>query len=337
MDGEFNGETNLSKSGAAETAANGGAEPAANGGAAGLAAGEAAELAAGEAGEPAVTAVTVASGAVEPAETGAAELAANEAGEYFEGDAKKMPFTARLAGVFLSPVKLMRDIGRHPSIGPMLLVAMALSLISLPMMGRISEISLDEMNVIIIERYGYEYANTIAQAQDMAASTTGDGAVQAIAGATTLIGTLAAIPIACAVQAAVLLLLTKIAKGSANFRQYMSMFAHVSLIGAVGAQISNFAMYSMGTTLNVTSLAAVLMPGGNLSMPAYNILSAIGVFGIWQCALLGVGVREINGFSKAKAATLAIIVFALGVAFTTGAASVSILMMDVSVGALGLG
>jgi hypothetical protein len=240
----------------------------------------------------------------------------------------KMGYFTRLTSIFVSPVKLMQNIKYHTSILPMLITGMALSLINIPFQGKITEMANDKLAEIALTRYGQEFANFMQSAQS-AAST------QMVTSVATIITLLLTTLVTCILQALILLIITKIVKGGANFGQYVSMYSHVLIITMIGSVFASVVMTSMGTLLDISSLAAVFMPNGDFSIPMYNILSSITLFGILQSVLVFMGVREINEFSGVKACVITLIMFILGVAFTAVMASLSTLSLDITYRAMG--
>jgi len=251
----------------------------------------------------------------------------NEVFTAVEDEVQKMGFLQRVASLFIAPVKLMQNIKEYPVIASMLIFVMALSLLTLPFMSRITELSQNMISEIMLARYGQDFLSLL-ETQSANISTT--SLISAI------VGVIIAYPIACFLKALVLLIITKIAKGGAKYKQYASMYAHVLIISALSGLIITPIMIAMGAILDVSSLAALFMPNGNISMMSYNLLSSITLFTIIEAVLVMIGVREINGFSNTKAIVTVLIMFALSTVFTAAMAGVSIFALDISYKALGL-
>jgi hypothetical protein len=255
----------------------------------------------------------------------------NEIFTVVEEEVQKMGFFQRLISLFTSPVRLMQNIKNYPVIAPMLFLVMALSLLTMPFINRITEITSDIMSEIMLMRYGQDFLTFMDSAQS-AANTQSASAITII---TTVLAIIIAYPILCFAKALVLLIITKFARGGAKYAQYASLYAHVLIITVVGALISTPIMAAMGTLLDISSLAAVFMPAGNFSQMSYNLLSSITLFSVLEAVLLVFGVKVINDFSNKKAIIVVSIMFTLSVLFTTIIAGSSLFFMDMSYKALG--
>jgi hypothetical protein len=191
-----------------------------------------------------------------------------------EEEVQKMSFFQRVVSIFTAPVKLMRNIRTYPVVGPMLFLFFFLCIFTHPFVAKIAEITQSQLGGIMFERYGQEVFGLLEVMQP----TVDAELAPAIALASTISAAVAAMatyPITCIVLAFVLFLITKIARGGTRYIQYVSMYAHVSVISAIGSIFVMAMMATFGTLLNVSSLAAVFMPDGNMSMLSYNILNSI--------------------------------------------------------------
>lgn len=248
-----------------------------------------------------------------------------------EEEVLKMGFLQRLVSVFVAPVKLMQNLKSHPVIAAMLFFVMALSLLTLPFLSRITEITTNKLSEIMLVRYGQDFLFFIESAQ-AAANTAATSAITTISAA---LGVIIIYPIMCLLKALVLFIITKIAHGEAKYRQYVSMYAHVLLITTIGTLLTTPIMVSLGTLLDVSSLAAVFMPNGDFSMMPFNLLSAITLFSIWGTIIAGIGVKEINGFSTTKSIVIIALMFVLSTLATALMAGSSLFIMDLSYKAMG--
>ncbi|MCL2165378.1 MAG: hypothetical protein FWH55_13565 [Oscillospiraceae bacterium] len=243
-----------------------------------------------------------------------------------EEEVKKMGFFKRIASIFVSPVLLMRNIKSYPVIAPMLLLGMGLNLLLMPFWSKLTEISTGKMMEVMVERYGQEYMELMEGTQAALANPT----TTIIATVSASVSSVISFLVACLFQALILLIITKIIRGSANYAQYVSLYAHVLIITAIGSLITTPVMATVGTLLDVSSLAAIFMPSGDFSMIPYNILSAITLFEILKSVLLVIGVREINKFSTSESVAAVSIMFILSVAFTAALSSSSLFFMDMA-------
>ena len=244
-----------------------------------------------------------------------------------EDEVQKMTFIQRLASIFIAPVKLMQNIKHYPVIAAMLGFVMALSLLILPFMGKMTEISTNKLSEIMLTRYGQDFVNFMESAQASTAGSTTMSTVTTISAALTMLATY---PLMCFIKALVLLIIAKIAKGGGKYKQYASLYAHVLVVSVLGSLLITPIMVALGTLLDVSSLAVVLMPKGDFSMMSYNILSGITIFTIAEALLVLIGVREINGFSNKRATVVASVMFALSILFTAVMAGSSMLILDLS-------
>ncbi|MDR0570100.1 MAG: YIP1 family protein [Clostridiales Family XIII bacterium] len=252
----------------------------------------------------------------------------NEMLRVIEDETPKMGFFKRLVSIFAAPAELARNIRIHPSIGPALLSALAVSLLTLPFMGKLTALTLEKTSEIMLTRYGQDFLNFTESTQ----AAQGSAVIAALGSAVSI---LIVYPIVCFLQAFALFLVGKIAKGQAKYAQYASVCAHALVITAVGGVISSAVMASVGTLLDVTSLAAVFMPNGDFSMFSYNLLAAVGIFGIWGYIVIALGVKEINGFTAARAAVVTGVTFLLAMLVTAATSSASIMFTDMAVKSMG--
>jgi hypothetical protein len=233
-----------------------------------------------------------------------------------EKPAAKMNPLDRILSLFVTPVSLMKNISVFPIVWVPLIICVLLSFAAMPWSARMSEIATRQLSNISIERYGVDYFSLTAldtEAVSEAASVISSDILQV----STLISNFVAYPIAAFFAALGLYLLTKMARGKElKLIQYYSMYMHLFILSAIGALVTSIACVTLDTPLDVTSLAAVFMPLGDVSMPMYNFLSAVNIFNIWITALTVIGVKYINHFSNVKAAVIGIAGYAFSVAVT---------------------
>ncbi len=102
-----------------------------------------------------------------------------------------------------------------------------------------------------------------------------------------------------------------------NDAPYMKLFAVVlysSLIMSVGVLINGLISLSVGGyEVYYTSIAPLMGDNQMLKLIASNF----DIFHIWYYVVLGIGLKVVIGLSKNKVFTLVIIVFLLGVAFSS--------------------
>ena len=223
----------------------------------------------------------------------------------------------RVVSLFASPGKLMENIKEHPVILAPFIIAVVLSLISIPLSAPFTIMVGEEINRLMIERMlelGIDASEFIAAT---AGGYYGD-APNAFGGMNigfvSLINAAAGPVIASAISAAGYWILTKIFRGRATFSQYFSMYMHLMILtGALGL-ITFSAAIAIGRPVDITSLAALIMPHGNMSMLSFNILSVISLASIWSAVLTFVGIKTFNDFGNGKSIAIASIMLVLAVA-----------------------
>ncbi len=230
----------------------------------------------------------------------------------------------RLISVFIAPGKLMENLRYHQPIWTMIIVAIVLALFMLPITPRLVQITTAEMSAISIERYGMDMFNPVLP-EDVKDQVENAKNIGSMVGS--VIGTLAA-PLMMLVSALLLFIVTKIAKGTATIKQYFSMYLHIRVVSGIGSLITTSLMIMMNTSLDMTSLAAVLMPGGNITNLLYCILLSINIFGIWANILVFFGVKKLNDFTNTRAAVVTLVLFLLTLAFTAGTLASTFMMLD---------
>ncbi len=237
---------------------------------------------------------------------------------------KQMGLFDRLISIFIAPGKLMENLHYHQPIWSIIIVVIVFALFLLPLTPRLVQITTAEMSAISIERYGMDMFNPVLpdDVKDQVENVKNIGATVG-----SVIGTLS-IPLFVLVSALILFIVSKIAKGTATIKQYFSMYLHIRVISAIGSLITTSLMIMMNTSLDMTSLAAVLMPNGNMTNLLYCILISINVFGIWSNILVFIGVKKLNDFTNTRAAVVTIVMFLLTLAFTVGSLASTFMMLD---------
>lgn len=245
----------------------------------------------------------------------------NELYRIVEDDTKKMGFFERLIGIFISPVKVMQNIRDFHVYWQPLLILFLLSIPLSYLATKISPIQMAENSLISLERYGVDYFNAATQISSQ---------FQIVTFVIAIITMIVTFTITALIASVLMVLVTKIFKGTAKFAQYYSMYLHVYIITSLCSIVLYLINIQLGSTLNIMSLAALFMPTGNITMPVFNILSAVSLITIWETIILIIGVRELNGFSTAKAVTVEIIVLVISLAAGVAMASSTFLWLDMT-------
>lgn len=126
----------------------------------------------------------------------------------------------------------------------------------------------------------------------------------------------AMLPVVAFAAAGMLTLLFKvILRGSATYRQYLAVTAHVLLIPAVGALLLRvWSLLSGGgrTALSLATFAPGIDPGGWL----YGWLDGLNLFTLWAVGIAAVGVGVLE--SRRSATGAAVLLYALLLAWVGG-------------------
>ncbi|MCL2398845.1 MAG: YIP1 family protein [Defluviitaleaceae bacterium] len=249
-----------------------------------------------------------------------------------EPEIKKMGAVQRIVSLFISPSELMHNIKMYPVVLVPFAVVIVIGLISMVFTPQITEIMNHEISNISIERYGIDLTNLAAQADIY--GDTQNNAPDTITLVSGVIGAIVLPLLICFFSALGILILSKIAGGDATLGQLFSMCMHIYIIYAIGALIASALIVMTGNFLDLTSLAAVLMPHGNISMVSFNALSAITIFTVWDAILTFIGIKILNQFGNIRAGILTAIVFLVAVAFHIGTYMFTFIMLDIALAAM---
>ena len=248
----------------------------------------------------------------------------DEENKIIEEEVFPLKFFDRILGIFFSPVKVMKNIKEYPKIGAALFVALVFAGLGGVYAVDIANIALEEQSMIYIERYGPDYMSLTEAAQEYTSNET----LTTI----TTVATLLITPFVMAfVLSLLLLLITKIFRGEARFTQYFSMFFHIYILTNLIGLIPTVFMVMNQSSVNILSLA-VLMPGGNITMPLYNLLASVHVQGVIEALLILAGVKVFNEWKLPKSFAVTFINYVIVVAAAVLIQYASILVMDWSFG-----
>jgi hypothetical protein len=253
-----------------------------------------------------------------------------------EPETVKMGVVERLIALFFSPGKLMANIGHYPVVGVPLVAAIVVSLLSLPLLADYTEITTRECSYISLERYGVDYFNLVtSDFDDMGDAEALNSTINAITNVSTAVSAVVSYPVMAFFAALWLFIVTKIARGGVKLITYYSMYMHIYIIAALGSALVMFLGNMSNTMLDLTSLAAVFMPKGDITSLLFCLLMTVNIFGLWQCALVYVGTKEIAGFSAKRAAVVTLIVYFSTVLVTAGSTASTFFVIDLTNDLLG--
>jgi len=94
--------------------------------------------------------------------------------------------------------------------------------------------------------------------------------------------------------------------GKASFKQVFSVMIYGEFLFWVG-QLVKVPLIIAKDSLNVTFSLAVLVSGRGPTDPLWVALDKIGVFYIWEWAVIGIGLAAIYGFTRNKGYVLAVL------------------------------
>ena len=245
----------------------------------------------------------------------------------------KMGAINRIISIFIAPGELMKNVKAYPVILVPFLVSVILGLIAVAPNQTVSQLATIEMGNISIERFGVNLFD-----MDAAFDEYGDAGTAAAFDAFTMITLIATAVIGPLLLSLIytifLYVFSKIARGQTTFGQMYAMCMHVYVIAALGALISAVLMSATNSLVDLTSLAAVLMPNGRMDSFAFNFLNMISVFVIWDAIVTFIGVKVINEFSGLKAGVITAILFFGGVGVASALMMTTWWLMDIGMAAL---
>lgn len=249
-----------------------------------------------------------------------------------EPEVIKMGVVSRVLNIFISPVELMHNIKAYPVFLVPFLLSVVIALAGIGPSRHVTEMMNEEIAFISIERFGFDM--TMTQTFD----EYGDFPVEEMVSTVEIVMVVAMAfinPLLISFFGTLgVFILSKILRGRATFGQTFSMYMHLYVILALGAVVSMFLMSMTGSIVDMTSLAAIVMPGGRIDDIVFNILSAIAVFPIWSTVLLFFGVKVINEFSTAKSAIIACISYAVSILISAGTVMVTFMFMEMGANAM---
>jgi len=234
-----------------------------------------------------------------------------------------MSYIERIISVFIAPGRLAENIREFPKLGAPALLLFIVSTLSAVMSTQIVPIITNAQSVALAERYGMDYINLTQAISNVMEQAAWVIYLSAWGGA--IIGAFLAVLI----TALVLKIITLVLRGSATYKQYLSLAMHVYLISFIGGIVVILLMLVTNSPMTFTSLAPILMPNGNFLDIMYSVLEGIELFSIWAAVVIAIGVKQLNpGFSGNKAVITAAVYFILGLAFIAFSTSIVILTYD---------
>lgn len=227
-------------------------------------------------------------------------------------DAPKMKTVQRIISLIASPRALMENIKLYPVILVPLVICVIIGLISVPVNTRFSDALLREQSNISLYLYGVDVTGMtdLMALGDVYGDFDVEGFIRVFTTIVMVVNAVFSPLLMSALGTLGVFILMKILRGSATFAQLFSMHLHIYILYALGMLVSYGLMGITGNLVDPTSLAALLMPAGNISMVSFNLLMFVNIFNIWYYVLFFIGVKVLGKISNVKAAIIAVFVFA---------------------------
>lgn len=186
----------------------------------------------------------------------------------------------RVVDTFISPIALFSRFGARPPWWDVMLISVVLGVVAFALIPQ--DVWLNTMEEAMRQR---------GQQMPAGASPESMAGMQRIFG---MVGGALMPWIFLAIQAGLMVLIfTVVLGGSATFRQYVSVVAHASLVGAVG-QLAALPIIMQKGVMTAGITLGALAGGMDPESFLYQFLNAWNVFLIWQLVLMGLGVSTLN-------------------------------------------
>jgi len=200
-----------------------------------------------------------------------------------------MGFFARFAAVFFEPSRVFQELKRRPTwLVPLLAVTLAVT-------AQQATIASSKVGDVIFREAIEKRAPNLSPEQiEQQLAITRYAAP---------IGTLVFAPVITVAAAGLLyLIFSVILGGEGTFRQTLSAWTHVGLIGLVQVVVGTVLVFVKGNAKSSTALSAFL-PFLDESSFLYKVFQGFDLFILWQLAVLSVGMGIIQQTGTKKAAT----------------------------------
>ncbi|MCK4965388.1 YIP1 family protein [bacterium] len=218
----------------------------------------------------------------------------------------------RIMGIFTSPRKTFQDINIKPTWAvPLILYVITIIIISVV---NIDIIKLDQARILETKDMPQEQLEKI---QAMSGSPV-MAYIQLIAQVIGIVGI-------TILFAAVLLGMSKMLKGNANFKKIFSIVTWSSLIAIIGAYVKMILIALKGTAYGVTTSLSLFLPMPEIGQKPsflFSILSQIDPFTIWQLGVLIIGLSVVNNFTTKKSFVIVLSLWVIWIIISLGLAAV---------------
>lgn len=229
---------------------------------------------------------------------------------------KPMNFFQRLAKVFVAPSEVLQNIKGNPKFTLPFLYVFVISAITSILQRPLIQLQQEELQNLYIERYGIDIF-----------STSQKGLLSADSILLNIFGIFLTLWITWLIGSLFLFILSKLFRGSASYKQLLSLEIHAGMLTSTLALIITPICLLLDSPATMFSLS-ILYPGGNITSLLYNILSAITLFSVWAAIFKGMGLYILNGFSKIKGYLISAFVYIIAILFTAVSAGMSFWIFD---------
>jgi hypothetical protein len=229
---------------------------------------------------------------------------------------KPMNFFQKLIKIFTAPSEVLQDIKESPKFLFPFIYVFVVTVITKILQRPMIELQQQEIQNLYLEKYGVDIF-----------SLSQKGLMNSNSIVVNIFGTLIGLWVAWLISSAFLLLISKILKGEATYKQLLSLVIHAGMLTSTLILITTPIDLILNSSSTVFSLS-VLYPGGNMTSFLYNILNSMTLFSIWAVILKGMGLYILNDFSKRKGYLTSIFSYIVSTFFAAGSASVSFWIID---------
>jgi len=212
---------------------------------------------------------------------------------------KKVSSWGGIVQVFVKPGEFFRTLGQQPKVlVPYIVIVILAAVAAYLSVPVITDLSFSDPHTMEqlqkqAERTGQSPEDMIAMAKKFAPVSIGSGIVVARLLAPLVMALL------------VLVFANFVMGGQASFKQVLSLSLYAEVIFAAGFFITAILMALKGGM--VTFSPAILVIDNGMKSLSFVTLSQLSLFNIWEAIVLGIGVKQIYGFSGNKGYTVSVL------------------------------
>jgi hypothetical protein len=230
---------------------------------------------------------------------------------------KSMPLSERVASLFIAPARLMANIKLYPAALLLLFLCVVVRLLYMPLSDQYNEMVAVETEKLALQQYeqlGFtaEQIEQLQQIQQSGPFGLGGGS-EVAAMIISVLGIVFEIVSGAFFSALWMFIIAKIAKGSARFTHYFSIFSHLMIISVLLYVAVTAVSVMRGSLVNFLSFG-FLMPEARMNDALYQLLNALSLSALWFNVLAVVGIKVVNGWKSVKAIVVGVIAFVLATA-----------------------